>query len=154
MILALLLAQAAAVPVPAAPCTTDAALPPALAFWKQPASGADLVLFRPVVLPLHPGPVRHGGPRGAADATFTIDKAGDYTIAASAGGWIGITPATGGKEIDSIAHAQGPKCTTIAKYVSFPLRAGRYRLALSEVEGTSVKVALTPGKVETVPHAD
>lgn len=153
ILFAFLAAQAAAAmpvpaphPVPALPCTTDAALPPALAFWTQPGTGADLKLFRPLVLttaaPGAPAPAKPGRVAGIG---FTVAEAGAYTVALGGPGWIDVVPGVGGKPLESIAHGHGPDCTTIRKLVTFRLVPGAYRLQLSGLAAASIKVALVPG---------
>lgn len=143
MIYALLLAQAAATAAPA--CTIDAALPPALVHWAHAQAGTALTVGMPVVLATTvagtPAPAKPGK---VANVSFSIAKAGTYTVALGAGGWIDVVPAAGGTPLTSTGHGH-LKCSSVRKAVAFSLTPGRYTLQLTGLRTDSVKVAVVAG---------
>jgi hypothetical protein len=137
---ALLLAQTA--PCPA----MDANLPAPLAVWTTAGHGSPGDWNKPVVLAARPKGEIVGLPAAARDggATMlpvTIDKAGTYGVAIDQGAWIDVLPESG-EALKSSKHGHGPECSTIRKVVSFDLQPGKYRVFVSGLTSTNVKVFL------------
>jgi hypothetical protein len=154
--LSILLVLASAAPAfaqeaahPACASVSDAALPPALAGWRErsalaaAAGGADTGR---AVLPIGKGvdaqlkhvgevtyPVLPGKPGGSVSYgglyEVRVSEPGDYQVSLGTGAWIEVLD--GNTLIESTAHAPGPACTTLRKTVVFPLKAGRYVLEIT-----------------------
>lgn len=139
MLSLLLLAQAVAAPVaPACPVSSP------LAQWARAAPATTLTPDTPVVLAaadLAPANPKQTG--RVAVATFSVTKAGTYTIAYGARGWVDVAAATGAK-LNSVAHGHGT-CGGVVKLVAFALTPGTYAFRGDGVTGTDVRVALLSG---------
>ena len=154
MLIALLLAQTAAMSaVPACPAT-PVALPAEYAGWNagvpvaaaaEPASVGDAMLpvgrgarasLQPagaLKLPVVP---RKTGPYGGLFA-FEAASPGRYRVALGAGVWVEVV--ANGAALTSIAHGHGPACTAVRKVVDYNLKPGRYLL---QVTGEPTTLAL------------
>ena len=62
-------------------------------------------------------------------------------VAIGSGAWIDVLQ--DGKVLTSIAHGQGPACTTIRKMVDFDLKPGRYVIQLSANADPTLAVIVT-----------
>jgi len=87
---------------------------------------------------------------GAVVAGFDVPVVGIYRIAVGGaalrpkGIWIDVV--AGGEALKSVAHEEGPACSTIAKVVDFDLPAGHYTLQLAGIPdpSTPVRVLILP----------
>ncbi len=134
---------------PACASVSDAALPPALAGWKEraplAAAGAAADTGR-AVLPIGKGvdaqlkhtgevtyPVLPAKPGGTVSYgglyEVRVSEPGDYQVSLGTGAWIEMVD--GKSLLESTAHAPGPACTTLRKTVVFPLKPGRYVLEIT-----------------------
>lgn len=66
---------------------------------------------------------------------------GRYTVILGINAWIDVVVA--GKTVPSIAFGDNPKCSTIRKFVVFPLKAGEATIQLSGVSGSDADVLVT-----------
>lgn len=127
-------------------CTAPVAPAGELASWASPAplNSANYASQLPeaqihpgqaIQLGLHPVgavkfPVAPGKPGGNGGlAELTIAEAGTYRVALGTAAWIDLSQ--DGKAIESTTHGHGEECTGIRKIVDFPLKPGRYVLAIS-----------------------
>jgi hypothetical protein len=140
---------------------TNAPLPPALSGWTQRGSlgsaaqasalkAAALPLGQGILVALHPtrqvryvtqpekpgGSVAHGGM-----VALSIAAPGRYQVSLSSGTWIDMLK--DGAALASVAHAPGPKCSSIRKTVVFALRPGAYVLQISANADPTVTVMVT-----------
>jgi hypothetical protein len=149
------------VPMMAHDCTIAAALPPALSGWSRKGAltsaaqastlkDATLPLAQGIAVALHPtrtvryltqpekpgGSVAHGGM-----VSLPVTAAGHYQISLSSDAWIDVLK--DGATQQSVAHAPGPKCTSIRKTVVFALQPGTYVLQLSANADPAVTIMAT-----------
>ncbi len=129
--------------------TTDASLPAELAAWPRKTAVAGAAsrdgLPRAKIAPgaaylvgLTPTPAvtylaEPAKPAAAASygAMVGIDiaKAGTYVVALDGGAWIDVIKDK--TMVASAAHGHGPACSTIRKFVEFPLKPGSYTIQLA-----------------------
>lgn len=140
---------------------TDSALPPALSGWTSKGeidsavrasslNAAALPLDRGTVVGLHPtrevhyvaqpekpgGSVAYGGM-----ATLTVTIPGRYQVSLSSDAWVDMLK--NGAALASVAHAPGPKCSSIRKTVIFSLSPGPYVLQISANPAPTATVMIT-----------
>jgi hypothetical protein len=148
LLAALLLQTAPAAPV----CTATAPPPVGLEAWSGKATGVSPTTGKPEAVDLTPiGDVKFGVTPGRPPAAGTfggvypiaIAKAGTYRIALSAGAWIDLIDRTGAS-LKSVAHTEGPACSSIRKIVDFELATGRYTLQLSGAKAGPMRVLIVP----------
>jgi hypothetical protein len=124
---------------------TRAAMPSALAGWRQSAA-APTIGKAFIVQAADPATIRGlrlgevARPGGAALVPFEVGEDATYRIALSNRAWVDV--AAGNALIKASAHGHGPACTGIAKMVDFPLKRGRYALHLTGISTPSVKVLI------------
>ena len=75
---------------------------------------------------------------------FTVETAGDYTVALGAAAWIDVLE--DGKAMEPSTFGHGPECTTIRKMVTFALKPGVHvlQIAGNGAETLRVMVARKP----------
>lgn len=128
-------------------CTaTDANLPVSLSAWATPGHGLPDDLTKPIVMATLPQGDVAGLPAGAKEGgatslPITITRPGIYGVAIDQGAWIDMAP-EGGAPLTSAKHGHGPECSTIRKIVSFGLKPGDYRIFVSGLTSTNVKIFL------------
>jgi hypothetical protein len=147
LLLALLLQSA-----PAAPACTATVPPPAgLEAWSTisaitmgPISigqGTGLMLQPidsirlPIVPERKPAPGTFGGVY-----TFNVKTGGTYRVVLEAGAWIDLV--RGSESLKSVAHTEGPACSTIRKIVDFDLAPGLYKLQLSGAKKAPMRILI------------
>ncbi len=60
---------------------------------------------------------------------FTVETAGDYTVALGSAAWIDVEE--DGKALEPSTFGHGPECTTIRKLVTFALKPGVHALQVA-----------------------
>jgi hypothetical protein len=140
---------------------TNAPLPPALAGWATKGTlrsaaqasalkAAALPLGQGILVALHPtrqvryvtqpekpgGSVAHGGM-----VALSITAPGRYQVSLSSGAWIDMLK--DGAALVSVAHAPGPRCSSIRKTVVFALQPGPYVLQISANADPAIIVMVT-----------
>ncbi|MDD3837729.1 MAG: homogentisate 1,2-dioxygenase [Phenylobacterium sp.] len=154
-------ALAQAPPHQACASISDEGLPATLAGWtsRSPlAAAADLAgvgaaqlpIGRAVTATLKPTrdvvfPVLPAQPGGSVSQSglfeLLVAQPGDYQISLGAGGWIDVL--SGGERIQSVRHGRGPACSTVRKTVTFPLKPGRYVVAITGAAQPALPVMVT-----------
>ena len=61
--------------------------------------------------------------------SFTVETAGDYTVALGAAAWIDVLE--DGKVLEPLKFGHGPECTTIRKMVTFAMKPGVHVLQVA-----------------------
>ena len=141
-----------AAPVPAAPaCTATTAPPAGLEAWSATpvvamgpialGKGTGLMLQPVEEVAFAPAPGRAPKP-GTFGGVYRVDivAAGTYRIALGKGAWIDVV--RDGKTLESVAHTEGPACSTIRKIVDFTLTPGRYAIQLSGANEASMRILI------------
>lgn len=150
MLIALLLAQAAPMAMPAKACpAAPTALAAEYAGWGAAtpvAASADAAGVGDAMLTVGQGaratlqpagalklPATTGKPLSATahGGVFAFEAAtgGRYRIALGAGAWVDVV--ANGAALPSAAHGHGPDCTPVRKYVDYDLKPGRYLLQIT-----------------------
>jgi len=69
---------------------------------------------------------------------FTVETAGDYTVALGAAAWIDVLE--DGKAMEPSTFGHGPECTTIRKMVTFALKPGVHVLQIAVLGAETLRV--------------
>ena len=130
-------------------CAAQAPLPAGMADWDGKASigtapspehavhaalalgkGYEAKLARKADVTFSVQPEKPGGSVSYSGLfAFTVETAGNYTVALGAAPWIDVLE--DGKALEPLKFGHGPECTTIRKMMTFPMKPGGHVLQVA-----------------------